>query len=1548
MKQVRKFLHIDKKQNRNPNQPRKTRLLQLGHHSSNATPRTSTADLDHNEGVSSSNQPSLTVRALLDAQALLIAPVLPTATRASGTPPPIPQVSSMATQPSPTHSDFDTFPTSNSMMSDMNRKGKGDAKGSGTNDYLKYGENIQSVQANSGIGQIIPNAQVMRTGEDIQSAQANRAGQSITSTPVMERGSTRAFINLMGAQQDAGGDINNTINVNLEFEKALAIERDTSKICKNQALQNLPVASAAAYTSGIYGSDVVRRACTKGTRTEVIEDIQCWLQSENAAPVFWLTGAAGMGKTTIAMTICEELEDLFHSSSVTDGSGGQSPVVSFFASRQLDSGKPQYLLPTICRHLANFSSSYAGQLVAALDRDLRLATAKLEKQFEEMLVKPWQASSSERARDLPICIVVVDALDENEKGFLFLKKLLGAVKDSRLDGLRFIVTSRTEPEIAKLCSSFEPNAVCRLQDVPTRKVEEDILLYMEEALPLIEQHTLKDISEHAGGLFIYAATVVKMADPDGRGKTPKSIQERVVQKLLNASGLPQSNSQLEELYTGIIQDALHHCDNDIEQHYLNILHMILGAECPISIQVVSALIKADEETVSFVVDQLHAVMYQAQDGTIHTYHASFADFILCPKDSLASIARSDPRCDVSLVHTSLVQHCYETMKAQLHFNICGLESSFIMDKDIPDLETRVADKIDLTLRYAVIYWTTHLEHSMPSDTLRNIPQSFVNDLLLFWLEAVNLLNARIDAMHGLQLAQNWIDKHVESSIHTWKDAVRFCRSFTSSEMCKSTPHLYVSALSTWDPQSHVSRHWKPRFPNIPEVSATHSSAILMHIVTKSGVQCVAISPNGGQIVSGGFDGSVCVWDAASGEQLKELTGHLGSVWSVAFSPKGDQIVSGGKDSSVHVWDAASGEQLKELTGNSGWVWSVAFSPKGDQIVSGGEDSSVRVWDAASGEQLKELTGHSGEVWSVAFSPKGDQIVSGGKDSSVRVWDAASGEQLKELTGHSGWVQSVAFSPKGDQIVSGGEDSSVHVWDAASGEQLRELTEHSGRVQSVAFSPKGDQIVSGGFDSSVHVWDAASGEQLKELTGHSGWVWSVAFSPKGDQIVSGGDDSSVCVWDAASGEQLKELTGHSGWVWSVAFSPKGDQIVSGGSDSSVCVWDAASGEQLKELTRHSGQVLSVAFSPKGDQIVSGGEDSSVHVWDAASGEQLKELTGHSGSVWSVAFSPKGDQIVSGGSDSSVRVWDAASGEQLKELTGHSRSVWSVAFSPKGDQIVSGGSDSSVRVWDAASGEQLKKLTGHSGWVWSVAFSPKGDQIVSGGSDSSVHVWDAASGEQLKELTGHLGQVLSVAFSPKGDQIVSGGEDSSVRAWDAASGEQLKELTGHSGSVWFVAFSPKGDQIVSGGKDSSVRVWDAASGEQLKELTGHSGEVWSVAFSPKGDQIVSGGDNSFVRVWDAANGELTGHSDLVQSLELLPKWNDMFTDTSDNLLWHLHSSGWLTLTGTSYHLISLPTHLRKALYTPYTKLIISKHHPTQLSFKWNYLGRGWTDCYSPSCV
>ena len=72
---------------------------------------------------------------------------------------------------------------------------------------------------------------------------------------------------------------------------------------------------------------------------------------------------------------------------------------------------------------------------------------------------------------------------------------------------------------------------------------------------------------------------------------------------------------------------------------------------------------------------------------------------------------------------------------------------------------------------------------------------------------------------------------------------------------------------------------------------------------------------------------------------------------MAFSPDGRRIVSGGFDKTVRIWDAGTGQQIgAPLTGHTKTVESVAFSPDGRRIASGG-DKTVRIWDAGTGQQI---------------------------------------------------------------------------------------------------------------------------------------------------------------------------------------------------------------------------------------------------------------------------------------------------------------------------------------------------------------------------------------------------------------------------------------------------------------------------------------------------------------------------------------------------------------------------------------------------------------------
>ncbi|MCX6925004.1 MAG: serine/threonine protein kinase, partial [Verrucomicrobia bacterium] len=135
------------------------------------------------------------------------------------------------------------------------------------------------------------------------------------------------------------------------------------------------------------------------------------------------------------------------------------------------------------------------------------------------------------------------------------------------------------------------------------------------------------------------------------------------------------------------------------------------------------------------------------------------------------------------------------------------------------------------------------------------------------------------------------------------------------------------------------------------------------------------------------------WQPKTHLALKTLRGHLKAVTSGRFSPDGQRIVTGSWDKTAKVWDAASGKELLTLTGHSKLLMSVAFSPDGQRIVTGSYDGTAKVWEAVTGRELLTLKGHSELVKSVSFSRDGRRIVTGSGDGTAKVWDAATGKEL---------------------------------------------------------------------------------------------------------------------------------------------------------------------------------------------------------------------------------------------------------------------------------------------------------------------------------------------------------------------------------------------------------------------------------------------------------------------------------------------------------------------------------------------------------------------------
>jgi WD40 repeat protein len=165
---------------------------------------------------------------------------------------------------------------------------------------------------------------------------------------------------------------------------------------------------------------------------------------------------------------------------------------------------------------------------------------------------------------------------------------------------------------------------------------------------------------------------------------------------------------------------------------------------------------------------------------------------------------------------------------------------------------------------------------------------------------------------------------------------------------------------------------------------------------------VAFSADGRLLASGASDGSIRLWNVATGTLVSERPGSRPgdsdddprAVTSVALSPDGSMLATGseGEERTLRLWRLQGGEISELGAFSAGWVHSIAFSPDGGRLVSGNSIGEVRLWNARTREPIgAPLTAHQKNVYGVAFSPVSAKIASAGIDKKVILWDAALAE-----------------------------------------------------------------------------------------------------------------------------------------------------------------------------------------------------------------------------------------------------------------------------------------------------------------------------------------------------------------------------------------------------------------------------------------------------------------------------------------------------------------------------------------------------------------------------
>jgi hypothetical protein len=508
-------------------------------------------------------------------------------------------------------------------------------------------------------------------------------------------------------------------------------------------------------------------SCFEGTRSALLAHIGRWMSAagDNNTPLYILDGIAGIGKSTVAITVAHRAASI-HTLGAT----------FFFSQDHEDRNRSLGFVHTIAHQLACFSASYGKAIAAAIDSTPEALDKALIQQFNLLVAKPLVPLLKQRVTPL---LLVFDALDEcvEPDASVILSLIISSI--SQLPNVKVFLTTRPKLTLSRYMDTPIANVI-HFQEVEDFIAEKDISSYIdyslspakiEEALGYANdsswQPTAEDkakLAKLSGKLFLFASTAIKfildeqcldpksqlarLLDPQSDNPSPLSELQSDYPSPLSElqSDDPSPLSELNGLYLFVLNSA-----KPVEnaEQWLHRFQKIVGAilvlQASLPIVGLAKLLDLEEYTIRATLANLHSVVAPFGEGPALTYklsHKSFFDYLTGPS--------CPPEFQVVEEghHLELTKSCLKVMERQLRFNICQVPPKD-QYQDLLDLLQNGLDTgyISKELEYAVCNWANHLSKLEGIDSnLIRLLQAFLEEQMMHWIEALAYIN-QLDIAH---------------------------------------------------------------------------------------------------------------------------------------------------------------------------------------------------------------------------------------------------------------------------------------------------------------------------------------------------------------------------------------------------------------------------------------------------------------------------------------------------------------------------------------------------------------------------------------------------------------------------------------------------------------------------------------------------------------------------------------------------------------------------------------------------------------------------------
>jgi hypothetical protein len=486
--------------------------------------------------------------------------------------------------------------------------------------------------------------------------------------------------------------------------------------------------------------------CIDGTRQSLLRQIVNWAANkpgpENVlqSNTYWCYGSPGIGKTSLAHSICKRLHE------------GNHLAGAFFCRRDDPKlNEPINILPTFIHKLAMIIPPFRTIVAQHLQDDSNLTPGLINGSLFLGFLRALP-----RHPDDPL-IFIIDALDEcgNARSRPGILKVLTDAA-AQVSWLKIIITSRPEVDIQHFFDHLTQSSHLRCDLATDQDASADLRAFARSEFDQVakkwhlptqwpEESDFNEVISRAKGLFIFIKTLVlaleRFDDPEESLK--KALRDSA------GTGL----EPLYELYSSILKAQTVHKTAEFQRMVDTILtaapHRALCDET------IAELAEVKLYLVQRWVDALGSLLYrdEAANGGIRVRHLSIYDFFMSD--------RCDYQVNVRYADVQLGIACIKTMVTHLRFNICKLEDSRLANADIKDLPSRVKENVSDPLQYSCLHWLDHL--CIPPDNsdqrvllLGSLKKFFEGLYPVFWIEVLSVMGMVPIGAPSLRKLISWV------------------------------------------------------------------------------------------------------------------------------------------------------------------------------------------------------------------------------------------------------------------------------------------------------------------------------------------------------------------------------------------------------------------------------------------------------------------------------------------------------------------------------------------------------------------------------------------------------------------------------------------------------------------------------------------------------------------------------------------------------------------------------------------------------------------------